>query len=227
MRSCDQGLRVLTGHKEVKETGSLPAVLVVLYAVVAATSASTVSAAPSQLPARLGFIVFCKTSMAEVTARLGPGKILPYGDPDITVGRGWYHHSERVLLLVHRIGDAWHRNRGLRGAPPALMATLAAGNHLQAYLRAYKLNVADLERPRLSLTSLRGPNGIRLGDSRATVFRAVGASEFDERRGNFETYSYFNLRPNVRRAGCGDAGFIMTVTFTDGRLTRIEILEAS
>ncbi len=165
--------------------------------------------------------------MSEVTARLGPGKVLPGGDPDFTVGRGWYDPSERVLLLVHRIGDAWHRNRGLRGAPPVLMATLAAGNHLQAYLRAYKLNVADLERPRLSPTSLRGPNGIRLRDSRATAFRALGASEFHERRGALESYSYFNLRPDVRRAGCGEAGFIMTITFTNGTLTRVEILEAS
>ncbi len=191
-----------------------------------AVSSSLASAAPRQLPARLDFMLLCKTSMAEVTARLGPGKLL-YSDPEFTVRRGWYHHAEQVLLLIDRIGDVWHRNRGLKGAPPILMVTLAAGNHVQGYLRLYKLNVADLERPRLSLTTRRGPNGIKLGDSRATVFRAIGVSEFHERRGNFESYGYFDLRPSVPRAGCGDAGFIMTVTFTDGRLTRIEILEAS
>lgn len=172
--------------------------------------------------ARLGFIVFRKTSMAEVTARLGPGTPLPFGD---FVARGWYHPTERVYLHAVQTGAEWHRDRGLRGAPPILIATLASARHWPVGER----NVGDLARPRLSLASLRGPNGIRLGDTKKSVFRALGAGEFQGRRGDIESYNYYGLKPGKPDPGFpgGDQGFTLQVTFTGGRLTRIHIIETS
>ncbi|HXF82150.1 MAG TPA: hypothetical protein VNN19_05305 [bacterium] len=172
--------------------------------------------------ARLGFIVFRKTSLAEVTARLGPGTPLPFGD---FVARGWYHPAERVYLHAVQISEQWHRSRRLPGVPSIIIATLASTGHWPAG----EGNVADLARPRLSLASLRGPNGIRLGDTRQSVFRALGAGELQGRRGDIESYNYDGLKPGTPDpwASGGDQGFILQVTFTAGRLTRIHIIEAS
>jgi hypothetical protein len=99
---------------------------------------------------------------------------------------------------------------------------LASEERKDINLDAARLKAKDLGRPRLSLTSLRGPNGIRLGDSRARVFQLLGASNGGPaRRGNIETYSYF-LFPAVIRGDCGEAGYFnFDVSFTDGKLTRI------
>lgn len=44
-----------------------------MTAVLAFAAPHPVSTAPKRPPAQLGFIVFCRTSMTDVTARLGPG----------------------------------------------------------------------------------------------------------------------------------------------------------
>jgi hypothetical protein len=105
------------------------------------------------------------------------------------------------------------------------MATLATARHLQSK----EVKAGDLGRPRLSLPKLQGPRGIRLGDSRESVFRAIGAGELQDRQGDVETYNYYGLKPFAPDPGFpgGDQGFILQVTFTAGRLTRIHILEAS
>ena len=167
--------------------------------------------------------------MVEVTARFGPGAVVPTWDPDVFVARGWYDPAERVYLLVYRSGDATHRDRNARGAPPVVSATLATVGHLQAEQWHDKaLTVKDLGRPRLPLKSLSGPNGIKLGDARNTVFRILGAGELAGRRGDIDTYSYYNVYPGAHSVGCAEAGFfILQVTFTGGRLTKIHVREAS
>lgn len=189
-------------------------------AALALTVPSPASTAPKRLPAQMGFIVFCKTSMADVTARLGPGTRFT----DIFfVWRGWYDPTARVYFLI-----AGWPERGPKGTPLLFQAVLASEERKDINLDAARLKAKDLGRPRLSLTSLRGPNGIRLGDSRARVFELLGASSGGPvRRGNIETYSYF-LFPAVTRGDCGEAGYFnFDVSFTDGKLTRIWIIEAS
>ena len=176
------------------------------------------STAPKRILAQLGFIVFCRTVMTDVTARLGPGAFVgPEWPPE--VNRGWYDAAGRAYLLVVRRSDEFHK--GMPGVPPVIGVDFAAESH--------KLHVqlTTLGRPRLSLTSLRGPNGIRLGDTRERVLRILGKGEGLDRRGNIETYTYINLHTPVPREGCGVAGFILQVSFTGGRLTRIHIFEAS
>lgn len=175
------------------------------------------STAPKRLAAQLGFIVFCRTSMTDVTARLGPGALV--AEHPNEVWRGWYDAASRVYLFVVRRSDDFHK--GLPGAPPVVQVALAAESHKPA------VQVKTLARPRLSLTSLRGPNGIRLGDSRERVLRLLGRGESLGRSGNIETYNYYNIHAPVPREGCGVAGLILQVSFTGGRLTSISILEVS
>jgi hypothetical protein len=47
-----------------------------MTAVLAFAAPHPASTAPKRLPAQLGFIVFCRTSMMDVTARLGPGTLV-------------------------------------------------------------------------------------------------------------------------------------------------------
>lgn len=178
-----------------------------------------ISTAQQGLPAQLGFILFCKTSMTDVTARLGPGKRFHDG---VFVWRGWYDPTARVYLLI-----AGWEGRGPKGTPLLFQAWLASETHRNSALDDARLKAADLGRPRLSLTSLRGPKGIRLGDSQARVFQVLGGGELYARRGNIETYNYYELRPTVPRGDCGQAGFNFQVSFTDGKLARIWIIEAS
>jgi hypothetical protein len=188
-------------------------------AALALTAPSPASTAPKKLTAQLGFIFFCKTSMSDVTARLGPGKRFHDG---VFVWRGWYDPTARVYLLIAGWGG-----RGSKGTPLLFQAWLASESHKNSALDDVRLKAADLGRPRLSLTLLRGPKGIRLGDSRARVSEMLGGGELYARRGNVETYNYYNLRPAAPGGDCGEAGFHFQVSFTDGILTRIWIIEAS
>lgn len=82
--------------------------------------------------------------------------------------------------------------------------------------------------PRVSLTLLRGPNGIRLGDSKKHALRLLGRQGYsDGLTGNVETINYFNVYAARPREGCAPAGFILQVSFTSGLLTRIGIIEQS
>jgi len=193
--------------------------LAALWGAVAVTSAAPAFAGPRPLPARLDFILLCKTSISEVAGRLGAGKATSLRGPWESVGQGWYHSTEQVYLLVYRFGD----DRGVKGPPAAVAITLATAGHL----KAEQLTVGDLTRSRLSLMSLRGPNGIRLGDSKGAVSQALGAGQLVDRRADVETYNHYLLYRYIRRTGCADEGFILQATFTSGRLTRIHILEAS
>lgn len=194
-------------------------ILALLSVSLAVAPVTPAPAAPKRLPAQLGFIVFCKTSMSDVTARLGPG--IRFTDI-FFVWRGWYDPTARVYFLI-----AGWPERGPKGTPLLFQAVLASEERKDINLDAARLKAKDLGRPRLSLTSLRGPNGIRLGDSRARVFEMLGAGSGPERRGNIETYSYF-LYPVVTRRDCAEAGYFnFLVSFTDGKLTRIWIIEAS
>ncbi|MGH2348008.1 MAG: hypothetical protein ACRDFT_00920 [bacterium] len=198
--------------------------LAVVGATLVAVNAAGASATDKHLLPQLGFISFCKTTMAELTARLGPGTDL--GDEYTRthwVIRGWSNAQERVYLRVEAVSAEDAKNRELKGTPPIVGATLATAGHAAAD----QIRVENLSRPRLSLTLLRGPKGIRLGDSKSSVFRILGAGELQGRRADIETYNYYDLYPQPRRPGCAVAGFILQITFTGGKLTRIYVLEAS
>lgn len=200
-------------------------VIVGVLAALAMPGSALAPAAREDLPAQLGFVVFRKTSMGEVTARLGPGKVLPAYDPDTIVGRGWYDPEGRVFLLLHTAGDDAHRRSRLKGSPGILIATLATASHMQGE----GVKVGDLGRSRLALATLKGPRGIGLGDSREGVFRALGPGQLQGRRGDIETYNYYELKSAAPGPGLPGGGleFVMQVTFTAGRLTKIHILELS
>ncbi len=105
--------------------------------------------------------------MMDVTARLGPGSLV-YQNP-AGVERGWYDTAGRVYLLVNGPGHEDYKRRGLSGAPPVVWVALIAERH-----KVPNLPVKTLGRPRLSLTSPQGPNGIRLGDPQERVLRVLG-----------------------------------------------------
>lgn len=173
------------------------------------------STASKRLPAQLGFIVFCKTSMTDVTAQLGPGRRFHDG---VFAWRGWYDPTSRVYLLVAS---------GLSDSPHVFRAILADEKSKDRNLDDIALKAADLGRPRFSLTSLRGPKGIRLRDSRDRVFQLLGEGALVGRRGSVEGYDFGPLRPAVRSGDCGEAGFNFVISFTEGKLTRIWIIQAS
>ncbi len=164
--------------------------------------------------------MFCKTAMSDVTARLGPGTRFTN---IFFVWRGWYDPAARVYFLI-----AGGETRGPAGSPLVIQAVLAREERKDVNLDDARLRAQDLGRPRLSLTSLRGPKGIGLGDSRVRVFALLGAGELQDRLlANVETYNYY-LPPAAKREGCGEAGFFsVQVSFTDGKLTRLWIIEGS
>jgi hypothetical protein len=177
---------------------------------------------PAQKPltAQLGFIALCKTSMSGVIARLGSGALVgPAWPPEVT--RGWYDAAGRAYLFVVRRSDEFHK--GLPGAPPVIGVELATERHKPDR----QIRLTTLGRPRLSLLSLQGPNGIRVGDSRERVGKLLGKPVEISTRGNVETYYYIDVRSPLRREGCAVAGFILQVSFIDGRASRIWMIEAS
>ncbi len=72
-------------------------ILAVVSTALAVARVAPVPAAPKNLTAQLGFILFCKTSMSDVTARLGSGTRFT----DIFfVWRGWYDPTAPLLQLA-------------------------------------------------------------------------------------------------------------------------------
>jgi hypothetical protein len=109
------------------------------------------------------------------------------------------------------------------GLTPVVAVELVSESH-----KVPRLQVKTLGRPRLSLTLLRGPNGIRLGDSKRHALRLLGRHGYsDGLTGNVETINYFNVYTARPRDGCAPAGFILQVSFTSDLLTRIWIGEQS
>ncbi len=120
-------------------------------AVLAFAAPPPASTAPKRLPAQLGFILFCTTSMTDVTARLGPGRRFHDG---VFVWRGWYDLTARVYLLI-----AGWEGRGPKGTPLLFQAWLASESHKNSALDDVRLKAAHLGRPRLSSPRCEGRKG--------------------------------------------------------------------
>ena len=78
--------------------------------------------------------------------------------------------------------------------------------NVTARLDVLGVPVTDLDQPRLSLRSLRGARGIKLGNSRRRMVAILGASELNARRGPSDAHPH----PRGELNGQARPGFVQT-----------------
>ncbi len=191
--------------------------------------------APKPLSAQLGFIVLCRTTMSEVTSRLGPGTLIRHDNEFVAseyVTRVWHNPARGIYLIVDWPAPEAYKRRGLAGGPPVVSLTITAETHKEptSPVKVFGRPIKTLGRPRLALSSLSGPNGIKMGDPKDRIIRLLGKGSYSDGggvRGNVETANYYDIMKPAPREGCGPAGFILQVSFTRGRLSNIYLREAS
>lgn len=170
---------------------------------------------------RLGPIRLDGTTIRQAEALLGKGRPIEGDGPYRR--KGWYDGSSNTSLVLGDMSAA-HR-KGLDYAPTGgvLLMVLATSSRLQADTQ---LQPSTLAPSRIALSGLVGPNGIRLGDTRARVVALCGAGQEAGRRGSLVRCNYYNVR-GYRKLKPNEPGFIMQLTFEKDRVTSIHVFEAS